>query len=87
MEKNIVIIVYMLIAIGCICSIVYGIYGLIKKPNYRKGSCINCGCQQLSLLRSLNIKKCTSCGHEMKWNLDPGQMPLVRSNRMVKRKK
>lgn len=51
-----------------------------------KHKCTQCGCQQLSPLRSLNVKKCTSCGHEMEWNLDPGQLPLVRSNRMVKKK-
>jgi hypothetical protein len=53
------------------------------KPN--KDACDYCGCEALSLLRSLNVKKCTTCGYEKKWNLDPGQMPLVRSNRMVKR--
>lgn len=54
-------------------------------PKYVGGICTECKCTILSPLRSLNIKKCTSCGHEMEWNLDPGQMPLVRSNRMVKR--
>lgn len=66
-------------------GIAYQIYDSRQfKP--KKHTCTQCGCEQLSQLRSINIKKCTSCGHEMEWNLDPGQMPLVRSNRMVKRK-
>ena len=56
-----------------------------NKTTVRK--CHKCGCTELSYLRSLNVKKCTSCSHEMEWNLDPGQMPLVRNNRMVKRNK
>jgi hypothetical protein len=56
-----------------------------RVPDYVPGACIQCRCVILSPLRSLNVKKCTSCGYEMDWNLDPGQMPLVRSNRMVKR--
>lgn len=62
------------------------ITNLHVKPS-NKNICANCECIYLSSLRSLNIKKCTSCGHEMNWNLDPGQLPLVRSNRMVKRDK
>ena len=58
---------------------------LVKLNIKTKHSCTQCGCEYLSPLRSNNVKKCTSCGHEMDWNLDPGQLPLVRSNRMVKR--
>ncbi len=47
--------------------------------------CTKCNCEKLSLLRSINKKKCTSCGHEMDWFLDPGQAPLITNNRMVKR--
>lgn len=65
-------------------GIVFNIHDSRKfKP--KKNTCTKCGCEQLSQLRSINTKKCTSCGHEMDWNLDPGQLPLVRSNRMVKR--
>ena len=60
---------------------------VIRPTPFNKNSCLRCGCEYLSPLRSLNTKKCTSCGHEMDWNLDPGQLPLVRSNRMVKRDK
>lgn len=59
------------------------IFAYFNKPKHR---CKVCGCTDLSSLRSLNVKKCTSCGYEMEWNLDPGQLPLVRSNRMVKKK-
>ncbi len=44
--------------------------------------CDKCGCEVLSPLRSISKKKCTSCGHEMDWFLDPGQQPLVRNNRL-----
>lgn len=52
---------------------------------YTNKTCPQCHCQYLSPLRSLNIKKCTACGYEMEWKLDPGQLPLVANNRMVKR--
>lgn len=60
-------------------------YKLTGKPRLKY--CHECGCTVLSPLRSINKKKCTSCGHEMDWFLDPGQAPLVPNNRMVKRKK
>lgn len=61
----------------------YKIY--CKKAKPKLAACTNCGCTALSLLSSNNIKRCIACGHEMPWHLDPGQLPLVRSNRMVKR--
>jgi hypothetical protein len=45
-------------------------------------SCSQCGCDQLSLLRSTNEKICTGCGHTMSWNLDVGQHSLITNNRM-----
>lgn len=48
--------------------------------------CPGCGKDaNWSLLRSNNVKKCTSCSYEKSWYLDKGQLPLIRSNRMVKR--
>ena len=60
-------------------------YWFMLRYSKHKFICPKCCCTQPSLLRSTNTKKCTSCGYEMDWNLDPGQLPLVRSNRMVKR--
>lgn len=50
-----------------------------------KSNCPKCGNTILSPLRSQYVKKCTSCGYEVEWKLDPGQMPLIRNNRMVKK--
>jgi len=60
-------------------------YFLLLKYSKHKFICPKCCCTQPSLLRSTNTKKCTSCAHEVDWQLTEGQLPLIRSNRMVKR--
>lgn len=83
--KEIVTLILITVAIISSCVAI-----LIQRKITRTVSnknCPKCNCKELSLLRSLNVKKCTSCGHEIPWHLDPGQLPLVRSNRMVKRDK
>jgi hypothetical protein len=52
-----------------------------KKSKPSTKHCFNCGSDRLSMLRSINIKKCIDCGHEMDWNLNPGQKSLINSNR------
>lgn len=74
-----------------ICTVAYWFRKLFfwylnREPVSNKDTCMNCGCKHLSRLRSINIKKCTSCAHEMPWNLEPGQESLIQNNRKVKRK-
>lgn len=40
-----------------------------------------CGESQLVLLRSVNLKLCPTCGHEINWPLDAGQRALISSSR------
>ncbi len=71
-----------------ICTVINWIHKLVliirTKKELPKDSCPMCK-SPLSPMRSTNKKECTSCDYKVDWNLDPGQMPLVRSNRMVKR--
>jgi len=43
--------------------------------------CAKCGSDVLRLFTSLNLKQCHECGHKMKWNLEPGQKPLIGPSR------
>lgn len=56
----------------------------LLKPVRNKNCCPLCD-SPMSMIRSTNKKMCTSCDFETSWHLDEGQLPLVRSNRMVKR--
>lgn len=40
-----------------------------------------CGESRLVLLRSVNLKLCPTCGHEINWPLDAGQRALISSSR------
>ncbi len=55
---------------------------LIEKLNDEdsKNTCPECN-SPLSLMRSNNLKECTSCDYKCDWDLDPGQKPLIGSNR------
>lgn len=44
-------------------------------------SCPNCGNTDLVLYRSMNLKQCPDCRTEIPWTLDPGQKPLIGTNR------
>lgn len=41
-----------------------------------------CKHEHMILLRSQQVKICADCGEEKEWPLDPGQKPLVGSNRI-----
>ena len=43
--------------------------------------CPKCGSTALILLMSMHKKRCSVCGHEIKWGLDKGQKPLVTSSK------
>lgn len=40
-----------------------------------------CGCTDLIRYSSLNMKQCPDCKTMIPWDLSPGQLPLVGSNR------
>jgi hypothetical protein len=40
-----------------------------------------CGCTDLIRYSSLNMKQCPDCKACIPWDLSPGQLPLVGSNR------
>lgn len=44
-----------------------------------------CGESRLVLLRSVNLKLCPTCGHEINWPLDAGQRALISSSRADRR--
>lgn len=44
-------------------------------------NCPECKNGALCAIRSQNVKKCSSCGYEQSWHLDPGQKPLITNNR------
>ncbi len=46
----------------------------------RSTECPKCG-GPLVPLRSLLLKLCTDCQHEVPWPLAPGQPPLITTNR------
>lgn len=46
----------------------------------RSTECPKCG-GPLVPLRSLLLKLCTDCQHEVPWPLNPGQPPLITTNR------
>ena len=43
--------------------------------------CPNCNCTDLIRYSSLNMKQCPDCKALIPWDLSPGQLPLVGSNR------
>jgi hypothetical protein len=54
----------------------------ITPPNL----CPKCKDGVMCELRSLSVKMCNSCGHNVPWKLKEGQIPLIANNRQVKKK-
>lgn len=45
--------------------------------------CPKCGNMHLGLMRSQNLKFCPDCDTWIKWELTPGQKPLIQASRNV----
>jgi hypothetical protein len=83
MDDLILLITAFVVIVGLMISIF--ILSIISLKPEIKNTCPQCK-SPLSLMRSTSKKECTSCTYSEDWKLNKDQLPLVRSNRMVKRK-
>ena len=56
----------------------------ILRPTPQEPLCPACGDTVLVPLRILSVKICPTCSHEVAWDLEPGQKPVIEGGRCVK---
>lgn len=56
----------------------------ILRPTPTKPLCPACGDTVLVPLRTLSVKICPTCSHEVAWNLEPGRKPVIEGGRCIK---
>lgn len=69
----------------CACIAVYMAWDAHRHHKLEDNVCPACKDGVMCALRSLNVKMCSSCGHNVPWKLKHGQLPLVANNRQVKK--